>query len=516
MSLKSEKHLKHKLSLLEIHAIALFRTVTNPEFLKVFKGIIISRTVKALTKKVEQIRTSRQQTMPPEWIGYQTADRIIVYHEADRAGPHIESYLVINGTAYNIGVKRLQDQHISKISKNNSGKLTNNSKQFLLNLLTDEYKKGAWLAQTTDHAPNEARMAWVARVYDKGYGAGEMREVLLDSPVSVFKTGNTIEYRDWTLNPDSNSYVFGLMEPKDGVRKGRILKLGVKTPNNPTVKDRLHLKPHIGTENFDRFKDRVGPNGIVTIKLDGASCYWEISPKGMQFWSPRVSKVTGSRIDYNAKVGNLIHTKLQSRASGMGELNYIDTKTGRVLSSAETGGILNSNSPVPKGIKPVVTIYRVDKLNRKDIHNYDYNSQLFAIEGFASLHPDLRTPNIVTWDQALEAAKHHEGLVGIPEGASILNGHKYKPRHDSFDWEVTRVELEPGDKGGLAGVVWFKAESGKEFKIGASSLGSREFAENIMEHPKKYIGRVAKISGYKGHEGRAARFVEWHDSKGEM
>jgi hypothetical protein len=45
-------------------------------------------------------------------------------------------------------------------------------------------------------------------------------------------------------------------------------------------------------------------------------------------------------------------------------------------------------------------------------------------------------------------------------------------------------------------------------------MGNREEATDIMNNPDKYIGRVAKISSYKGHEGRAPRFVDWHEGKG--
>lgn len=526
-------------TLLEAVAIASYRMLTGPRLRGVIMGMatrhasraIISRiprsssspwlTVRLLDKPKKSIVTvqSMEQSMPEEWTGHKVCERIVVYHEAYKAGPHIEQYLVINGKAYNIGVKRLQSHHIDTVHKNRYGKLTQHSREYLVNILRNEYKNGAWLAQTTDHTPEEARTSWSDHEYSDGYGAGEMREVLLDSDVDVYKTGNTIEYRDWDLNPHKNAYVFGLMEPKPGVRNARILKLGFKEHNDPKFFDRLHLKPHIGTKEFSRFKKLVGEEGIVTLKEDGASLYFETTPKGTKYYSPRISKQTGHRLNYDAKVRDLITvSSVESRCNvtGMGELNYIDTRTGRTLTAHETGGILNTDAPLPHHIKPVITIYRIDRIGRKDVHSEPYDTNLDRIRNFVSAvpHSGIRAPRTLDWEEAQEVAKHHEGLVGVPKNASILDGRKYKPRHDLYDWTVEAIELKPGQKGGLAGVVWFYGQNGQRYKIGASSLGSREEAEAIMRDPDKYIGRVAKVSCYKGHEGRAPKLEQWHLDKG--
>lgn len=456
------------------------------------------------------------QTMPCEWKGSKEANRIIVYHEADKAGPHIDTYLVIDGKAYSIGVKRLRPEHIQNIKKNGGGLLTEKSKQYIASIIRQEYANGAWLAQTTDHTPEEARTEWSNRAYNGVYGAGEMRQVVLDSPVTVFKTGDSIEFRDWDLNPDTNAYVFNIMDEKPGVRSKRILKLGYKANGEPKLKDRLHLKPHIGTHEFDRFKRLVGNDGIVTLKEDGASFYFEINKEGMRFWSPRKSKVTGHRINYDAKVGNLIHHTSPVKVTGMGELNFIDKKTGIVLDSANTGGILNSHNPLPNNIEPRLTIYRIDSIGRQDVHDIDYSKNLSYIGSFVNSLKDeyIRQPQTVTWDNAQDIAHMNEGLVGIAKGDSILEGRKFKPRHDLYDWTITSIDLQEGSKGRIAGVVRFENESGKQFKIGAGSIGSDEFVKTIMRNPNNFIGRVAKVSSYKGHEGRAPKFVEWHEAKG--
>lgn len=520
-----------RLSKLEAAFVAAWRVLNSP----ICKRIIVNTVIRPVNdhahskipintrnrfftvRALVPYQQSRLQSMPPDWEGWKTADRIIVFHEADKAGPHLETYIVVNGTAYNIGVKRLTPAMMRNVSKNGGGKLTQNSQEYLINILRKEYKNGAWLAQTTDHTPSEARTSWTTRTTGvTGYGEGKSRHVLVDDRVVLFRTGQSIEYRDYTLNADKNSYVFRLMDAKNG-RTRPILKLGFKDISHSELRDRLHLKAHIGIDAFEKFKSSVGTKGIVTLKEDGASFYFESNKQGTNIFSPRISKITGNRINYNDKVRDLINIKSDIKISGMGELNYIDKRSGKIITAHETGGLLNSNSILPDWAIPKLTIYRIDKLGKQDIHNQPYVENLAAILRFVSSTKNNKVvaPTVVKWADAVKIASQHEGLVGIPDGKSILDGRKFKPRHNEFDWTVTSVDLKPGDKGGIAGVVWFKSESGKQFKIGASSMGNREEAIQIMNNPDKYIDRVAKISSYKGHEGRAPRFVDWHDAKGK-
>jgi len=524
-------------SKLKCALLALLDTLASTEFQCFVIGKVHKQAIKCVTRTIPEIdhdsfvlvratkkkakpaqpvyEQSRAQSMPPEWQGHQTTERIIVYHEAYKAGPHVEAYIVLNGIAYNIGVKRLRPEHIQNIKKHKDGTLTNGTKDYLVGVLRDEFRGGAWLGQTTDHTPEEAKTEWTAHLYNSGYGSGESRHVLDTRTVDVFKSGNTIEWRDSLLNPHQTAYVFRLMSPTER-RPKPILKLGFKEHQDIEVKDRLHLKPHIGTHEFSRFRKLVGEDGIVTVKHDGASAYFEINQKGMSFWSPRVSKETGRRINYNAKVKDLIHHTSDKRITGMGELEYYDRRNNRLLKAHEVGGILNSNGPMPSYIEPQFIIYRIDKVDRKDIHAVDYRQNLDHIRDtvYSIQDPRIQAPILVDWHDAEEVAKSREGLVGVPSGLSILDGRKYKPRVDLYDWTVETIGLEDGPKGGISGVVWFTNEQGDRYKIGASSMGSRDEVKHIMDHPEQYIGKVAKVSSYSGHEGRAAKFEQWHLDKG--
>lgn len=468
-----------------------------------------------MTPKLNSV-DDRVANMPPEWRGWTKTKRIIVFHDADKAGPHIEMYIEWEGQAYNIGVKRLTAARAAHIRYNNQGDLTQASRTYLMDLIREEFEgtkgSGSFLGQSTDHKPSEARETW--KNYDpkhqNGYGAGRARFVLADDDIVVWKTGQTIEGRDHLIDPNRDFYIHRPFQ--------KTMKIGLKHNKPPTLEDRLHLKPYIGEDTWDKFRERVGVKGIMTIKRDGASAYFEVTKHGTRLWSPRVSKRTGKQIEYTHKVKDIRHLKSNERTTGMGELLF--KRDGKYLKAHEIGGLLNSNSPIPDDVEPEFLMYRIDKIGRRTIVNEDYVKCQMPIANKlerAALKQGIKgisTPVIVKHDEALSQTKEHEGLVGVSEGEPIINGMKFKPRGDEFDWTLTKVAFEPGDRGGVAGVAWFENEQGDAFKIGASSMGTHENAREMMANPQKYEGRVAKIQGYQGHEGRAARFVDWHEAKG--
>jgi hypothetical protein len=455
----------------------------------------------------------KQKNMPKEWVGYQHVPRVIVFHDAHRAGPHIETYIEINGQAYNVGVKRLTGKQLNAITYNRKGEISQESRAALIKIVQEEYDgegKGSFMGQSTDHKPSEARQSWsnFDPRFQVGYGAGRSRTVLADDKVAIWKAGQTIEGRDALLNPHKDFYIH---RPFDGV-----MKVGLKHVPPPKLHDRLHLKPYIGQESWTKFKDRVGPEGTVTIKEDGASFYWHASPHGFHAWSPRVSKTSGTQIDYTHKLGTIRHLKTSQDLTGMGELLIKDKRTGEVLKAHEIGGILNSHDPMPKWAQPKLVLYRIDKAGRKNVTEEPYTENLDRIKAFVKEvgSPHITSPKSIRIERALDAIDDKEGLVGIPQGCPITQGAKFKPRGDEYDWTVEAVELGHGERGGAAGVVWFTNPSGERFKMGAASMGNRATTNDIMQSPEDYIGRVAKVACYQGHEGRAAQFVAWHDSKG--
>lgn len=474
---------------------------------------------------VDSVVRGRDSNMPTPGISGQTGRRILVYHEADRAGPHVEAYIEVqttsgNPVAYNVGVKRLSSEMVETLDlrKNGSGCLTEASQQKLIELWADEFKGKAWLGQSTDHMPAEARMGWCRRnASPEGYGSGTMRQVLADHRVSISTGDNTVEWRDPLIDKHRDVYVYRLMHVGP-TRPRNILGLGVKklaTP--PTTIDKLSLKLDNDIEKFHRL---VGEDGTVTIKEDGASFYGVVGPKGARFWSHRISKRTGSNIEYTPKFRDWRGITNPEEVRLMGEfVPMIKSGRGwRRMSHSEISGMLNRDEPPPDNVRLEAVIYRVDRIGSKSYRQVPYEKQLPIIDSVAELSDNWRGPKRIPSvpDALRQAASNAEGMVGVPAGSTLIDcGRKLKIRGDTSDWEITSVDLHPGGKGDIAGVVWFLSlENGQNYKLGGGPLGPYKTRLDMMRHPDEWIGKVVKVHGFKGHEGRAAKVFGEHMDKG--
>src|SRR5690606_4602867 len=98
-------------------------------------------------------------------------------------------------------------------------------------------------------------------------------------------------------------------------------------------------------------------------------------------------------------------------------------------------------------------------------------------------------------------ASGYEGIVAVPEGGSVNDGFKMKWCQDANDWRIDEVDFRPGEKGGVAGVVYCTSmESGKTFKLGPSAVGNQELTREMMANPHDYQGSVLKVQSRNGHE----------------
>lgn len=498
---------------------------------------------------------SRASHLPPAGLAGAKARRILVFHEADRAGPHLEAYLEYEGTAYNIGVKRLspavlEDLGITRTHhRGEPNWLTQASCERLKAYWAQEFglNQTRWLAQSTDHQPHEARMGWGRREDGVvGYGAGEMRQVLDECEVVFHTTGKSVEFHDPLIDRHRKAFVFKSM-PKTEARPSNILGVGRKeNPPRPDVP-----KPDLTmVQDLEVYRRRVGPGGTHTRKLDGASALFESGPKGTQSWSPRISKVTGAAIMYDHKIGSVVGLTTAERTLWGAEIlthslrpdwwwlvalptafvnAFEQSRVAPLMtpwqhqvwitnSAAVTGGLLNSHRTIPDTIRVTVHPYVVAKVGRTWLVDEPYHDNYRRVVTLAQLHADLQAVPLVAEHDLAQIVQQAgvEGLVGVPAGASLLDGgYKLKIRGDGFDWVVERVELEPGENGGVAGVVWFRSlESGRLYKMGGGPLGPMDRRRDMLAHPEKYEGRVYEVASFEGHEGRAARIVREHPDKG--
>jgi len=404
---------------------------------------------------------------------------VVAFHDANKAGPHL-------------------DIHIGKISF--IKKIPANANKALRRGDADAVKKDIQkllntrkiIPQNLDHSPGNARLSWENGGSGiNGYGAGKTRRIIMDEPVEIIKNdGETAVIYAPKINRYHNIFFHRLNEKMSAV--GSILK------EPAGLKDKLHL---ISTNSKDQFLKMVDPK-TITKKEDGAAAHIVMTPKGTTIWSPRISRVSGRRIEYTGKLPEI--ARMTGNFVGMGELKFL--KNGKYLTAAEIGGILNSAEIRPLNVKPEILLYRADKVNGKDVSHlgfWDNRKLQEAIKNDFIKVVRLVGPNF----------NKGEGLVGVPKNGSILNGYKLKFVTDPDDWEVIGNELKYGPTGRTAGVMWFKSlKSGKKFKLGPGQLGSEDFVKNLIG--KNLNGLVAKVVSKNGYEGRSSKFIEWHSDKG--
>jgi hypothetical protein len=459
----------------------------------------------------------------------------IIYHDANKAGKHVDVHLGHLSMVYRVSGKPFEKD----LKFNSKGRLTEASKDILLNHIRSEIKKNARVPWNHDHTISNARMDWdfdETLKSQKGYGAGATRQVIAQSTVEFYHPEVTSSLHMYCplINPNQGLYIYKIYEGKQGGTP--ILIWGNLIPRDEKFRDRLHLNMIQDADYKTKFLERVD-HGTITRKYDGASAYCTSSgeiEKGHSFkiFSPRMSKETGHRIEYTYKAAELATNGGPDKAQGMGELQFYQrTIIGRItqhfgfrgaericwnyLPAASVGGILNSNATRPRDVFPEYRLYRIDKWNGIDTYDLPFFENRELQERLVS-KLDQRFWKVVKLVRP-QRNTNWEGLVGVEAGDSINNGHKVKWWADANDWQVKSIDLKLSDKGNIAGVVNFiSLNSGKEFKLGPGNIGSVDRCMDMLRSPDDFIGRVYKVHGRNGHEGRAAKIVDEHLDKGEM
>lgn len=435
-------------------------------------------------------------------------DLVIIFHDANRAGPHIDVHIGRMSLVY-----RVKPDLYEKLKYNRDGYLTEASRQAIIDHIRAETNNGSRVAQNLDHSKANARASWTGgdpKAFH--YGAGRTRQVVLESEVWIYKAGpyRPIEMYAPAISPHRAMYMYRLYKPID-TRSAPICVWGVKRAGPPQLEDRLHLKL-INPEQIDQLEGKADM-ATSTAKYDGSSAYIVITPKGTTVWSPRQSKLTGEQIEYTFKVGSLPNTTYPETIVAMGEVLYVD-ETGQYLPSASGGGILNSNGLVPEKVRPEIRLYRVDRIGRRSTVDLPFWENRELQRQVAELNPEvLKVVELMEPDRAYLCG--FEGIVVVPHDQPVNEGFKVKWWDNPSDWRIDQVAFEYGEKGGIAGVVYATSlESGKSFKLGPGQMGDHALAKDMMANPIKYEGAVIKVNSKRGHEGRAAKVVAFHDDKG--
>lgn len=453
-------------------------------------------------------------------------DLIIVFHDANRAGPHLDIHIGRLSLVY-----RVKADLYSQLKYNNKGYLTENSKQLLLNHIKAEAANHSRVPQNLDHSKTAARSSWVnGHREGKNYGAGPTRQIISESRVDIYKAHHDgpIEIYAPILNPHRSMYLYKLYSGEG--KTAPILIFGNKENHPPPLDDRLHLKM-IDPADEEKILKSIDP-ATITAKYDGSATYLVITPKGTTAWSPRQSVLTGNQIEYTAKLDGVANVHSDETIIAMGELVFKrdsiwnnrgpklllrsskNLQSNNYLSAAEGSGLLNSNALLPPEVAPELRLYRVDKIGRTKTGDLPFWENRALQEQVAKLDPEhFKVVELMSPETAAKLG--YEGFVAAPPGGSVNDGFKVKWFEDHDDWRITRIDFKPGENGGLAGVTWFEdLATGREFKLGPGAVGNRELTEHMMHEPDKYIGTVFKVQSRKGHLGRASRVVREHDDKG--
>lgn len=449
-----------------------------------------------------------RHTMPPP--GRRRGQLIVVAHIS--SNEHVEMYIhdpYGSGICHNIGVVALP---AGTLRTNGNGWFTLATRETARSIFRNKAAGRDFIGLSTDHTYLEAVSQW-NRPEDgpAGYGAGPIRQVIYVEDVEIYSNGSTVEFVSWWLNPDQPTYTH-VVFPASSAREHPVGVIGFKQLDEPVFEDRLHMISD--KRDVDKFRRNVG-TGRASLKMDGASVHLMSDRNGTRYFSPRQSKESHRRIEYSFKMGQLQDITSDMPIKGMGELVFVDTRTGRQLSSAEIGGLLNADALPPEYLQPKIYIYRIDQVGRTstiDEPYWEQNRQ--RCQEFASKHPQLDVPPEVPMD-LIEMTKDQEGVVGVPPGKSLSSGgRKLKWRSEEIDATVVKVDFHPGPSGKVAGVVWYEdpSQPGRRFKT--ASGWTEEEKTAMMADPHIYEGRVMKLEGFKGHASRAVAFSEWHLDKG--
>jgi hypothetical protein len=446
-------------------------------------------------------------------------EMVIIYHDANKAGKHIDVHLGHLSMIY-----RVKPELEAQLRFNRDGYLTEDSKKAIIDHVRWEINNGSRLPQNLDHSLTNARASWVGGDPEgKNYGDGVTRQVVDISVVDVYKAfaDGPIEFYAPHLNPHRSMYIYQIY-PGDG-KRAPILIWGNKGTQPPKLEDRLHLKM-VDPKLIDTKLPQVADMSTATAKYDGSSCYVVIGPKGTTVWSPRQSAKTGEQIEYTHKMRGLTMAANNGETIvAMGEIMFLtkptlkerilDRQKPEYLPCAQGSGLLNSNSVLPDGVEPVIYLYRVDQVGRRKMGDLDFWENRELQERVASMAPQhLKVVELMSAEEAQD--RGFEGIVVVPEGGSVNDGYKIKWWMDPHDWRIDDVGFFEGPRGGVAGVVTCTSlESGKRFYLGPGQMGDHELCHDMALNPDDYIGTTVKVQSRHGHEGRAAKVMQFHDDK---
>jgi hypothetical protein len=291
--------------------------------------------------------------------------------------------------------------------------------------------------------------------------------------------------------------------------------------------------------------DKVDPSNeqqAMMPKLDGAHVIVDMKAgRAPRVFSYRRGKKTGTElIEHTHKMPEMLKRKVPKQLDGTilrAEVIGVD-KSGKSIPSEGISGMLNAkvwNSRAEqerRGVRLKVFPFSVVRHKGRDLDTASFDDKIDILRSVAELVPDFELPELaVTTKEKLKLLNDVKGKVHPLTDEGVVLVDKNDPRpikavitpdFDVHIRKVHRAQSTSGEKLDRAGAVSYSwTEDGPIVgRVGGFRHGE---GRDMMEHPEKYIGRVAKVRARKvfkkGNQLGALfqpRFSGWHLDKGEV
>jgi hypothetical protein len=420
---------------------------------------------------------------------------IVQHHKAERAGDHYDIRIGKGNTLYSWAVRRLP-------------------------------KPGQKVAAFEQPTHNSFWGHFEGTI-KQGYGKGKVR--LHKQTEAIVLDSNKNKLTIMIPGKDKIPEQYTLVKPP-GSKSWLLVNHTTTRKTFPIPKGKPKYK-QIEFESVD-FKN---PQQAFAAKIDGAHAVLYLRKgKRPRLFSFRESK-RGTPLEYTFKMPTEFYIapvkKIPRNASTAvvrGEIFGYSKKTGKVIPARILGRILNSGMLKAKdlmqqeGISLKFAPFQVSRLGRKSVEDLPYKEHLPILRQIATL-PATELPSIAFSEQAkkklhqsIAKGRHRQTAEGVviwnmERGGSPIKAKKYP----EFDVYVRKVFKEKGARKLAGGIEYSLTPRGRiTGKIG-TGFDHKEKAD-MLRHPKKYIGRVAKVRAmfqFPSGALRAPSFRGWHLDK---
>jgi len=290
-------------------------------------------------------------------------------------------------------------------------------------------------------------------------------------------------------------------------------------------------KIHYGVKELGKL-DPEHPGEAWSAKIDGAHSVIKFKKgKLPDLFSHRRSKRTGGKIDYTAKLPH-IKTPVNFNGQFRGETYAVD-RTGKavepeIVTSFLNRGVENSLAYQKQmGIKTKTALIDVESYNGKNMRDAPFEEKRDVMEAVAKHYPEFTLPAIAWTPKTKErlkkevlSGKHKQSKEGLivhkteVRGAPFLKA-KIFNEHDVVVRDIFEEESPTGRKPMAGGFYYSWGEHG-DIKGRVGTGFSHAEKEDMLRHPKKYIGRVARVQATKVSKNKVLlkpSFIHWHVEK---